>query len=434
MNNNIVVSLPRNDSPDYLGSVQELYFSKENPEWMICKTTPGGSVFDVGTIFSIPGSDICRTAIRHRIYSLLGSAGEWRDIYEDIQRRFSGNKEYLDFLCEGILGDFIKHGANTHHIGMIDKDSGEVYRDAFPPNPSSYVLVKKYKVIKPGRVRIHSSCLWDYSGFQGADKHVIPLENIVRLGITPASSIYKKYLLMSEKEKQAYLDELGIKESLAPWTVFPAPTVDFTTKYEPEDRNLGLQEAMYISGCSGDSFKNIIRMSILGSMLVYRFFEKLGLSLWDLKWEIAKDGDRLVFVDTIDTDSIRVTARVKYKNRTYFVNFNKQSMRDYYKIMHPDWFEAVQSAKSQAAKSGNSFLDHLKSGQEEGRYPCMPEVDRRFISIQEDKFDALIPYIYGRATSEETVEKLTSAGQKEIDYYESNNVLDQYSKINGSGA
>lgn len=434
MTKNLAVSLPGDTAPDYQGSVQELYFSKENPEWMVCKTTPGGSVFDVGTIFSIPGSDLCRTAVRHKIYSLLGSAGEWREINHEIPRLYGRDSEYLAFLKEGIIEEFIESGAATHHLGMIDSSSGEVFSEGFPPSPSPYVLVKKYKVLKPDRVRHFSNFLWDYSGFSGADKYVIPLENIVRLGITPGSSIYKKYVRMGEKERQVYLDQLGIRESLSPWTMFSAPVVDFTTKYEPEDRNLSLQEALYISGRSGESFRNIIRMSVLGSIMVSRFFAKLGLSLWDLKWEIARDGDKLVFVDTIDTDSIRVTSRLSFKDRCYFVNFNKQSMRDYYKIMHPQWFEAVQSAKSEAAKSGESFIDHLRAGQEKGYYPGTPEVDGRFISIQEDKFGALLSYIYGQASGDETVDRLTSTGLNEISYYESTGNLGEYSKINGSGA
>ncbi|MFZ5632598.1 MAG: phosphoribosylaminoimidazolesuccinocarboxamide synthase [Bacillota bacterium] len=426
-----VVNLSGYKNPDYVGSVQELYYLKENPDWMLCQTTPGGSVFDVGTIFSIPQSDICRTAVRHKIYSLLGSAGEWRAVSDQIRDAYAGNKEYLQFLCAGILEEFKANGANTHHIGMVDGDTGEVYSNAFPPNPSQYVVVKRYKVIKPGRVTYFSKNLWDYSGYCSQDKYVIPLENIVRFGITTGSSIYKKYLSKNENEKRTYLDELGLKEELAPWTMFANPIVDFTTKYEPEDRNLSLQEAFYISGCGGEMFKNIIRMSILGSFLVHRFFAQLGLNLWDLKWEIAKDGNRLVFVDTIDTDSIRVTAKIEYRNRFYFVNFNKQSMRDYYKIIHSRWFEAVQSAKSEAARSGKSFLEHLRAGQEEGYYPGTPEVDERFISIQEEKFSALIAYIYGRATGGETMEALRLTGQKEIQYYESNNVLDQFAKLNG---
>lgn len=427
-----IIKIPRNTTPDYLGSVQELYFLDEHPEWMICKTTPGGSVFDVGTIFSIPASDTCRTAVRHKIYSLLGSPEEWREIQGEISHRYSKNGEYMDFLCQGILGEFVKNGAATHHLGMVDSNSGEVFSSAFPPNPSPFVLVKKYKVMKPGRVRHFMNYLWDYSGYCGQDRYVIPLENIVRFGVTPGSSIYKKYLRMGDEAKQAYLNDLGLTEKLVPWTMFSTPIVDFTTKYEPEDRNLSLQEALYISGCSGESFKNIIRMSLLGSMLVQRFFNRLGLSLWDLKWEIARDGDKLVFVDTIDTDSIRVTGKIEYSGKSYFVNFNKQAMRDYYRIMHPGWTDAVQSAKAEAAKSGASFLDHLRDGRKDGRYPETPEVDSQFIAIQEEKFTALVSYIYGTVTADDTIGRLESTGKKEISYYESNGVLSEFSKINGS--
>jgi hypothetical protein len=213
--------------------------------------------------------------------------------------------------------------------------------------------------------------------------------------------------------------------------MFTNPIVDFTTKYEPEDRNLSPQEALYISGGNGVTLLNIFRMSILGSILVSEFFKKLGLFLWDLKWEIAKDGDKLVFVDTIDTDSIRVTAKVNYKDRFYFVNYNKQAMRDYYKIMHPKWFEATKSAKGLALKSGKSFLEHLKIGQKEGYYPETPQVDDGFIDIQEEKFKNLISYIYGQATLDRTIEKYNEIGQKEIQYYDSKGALDKYSKLNG---
>ena len=417
--------------PDYQGSVQELYQLGENPEWMLCRTTPGGSVFDVGTIFSIPKSDVCRTAIRHKIYSLLGSAAEWQAIEGQILEQYSSDSEYLEFLSQGILEEFKTRGAATHHLGMLDKDSGELYSGEFPPGPSQYVIVKKYQVIKPERVSFLSRRLWDYSGYSGRDGYVIPLENIVRFGVTPGSSIYKKYLRLGDRDKKAYLDELGLKDQLAPWTMFPAPIVDFTTKYEPEDRSLSLQEAFYISGCGGEMFKDIIRMSALGSLLVSRFFAQLGLLLWDLKWEIARDGDRLVFVDTIDTDSIRVTSRVEYRDRPYFVNFNKQSMRDYYKILHPQWFEAVQSAKAEADKSGRSFLDHLGEGQDKGYYPRTPEVDPDFTAIQEDKFGALLKFLAGVAGAAGTVEALAGIGAREIKYYEANGALEEFAKING---
>lgn len=431
MGEKTVIDLSQLSRPDYLGSVQELYFLKDNPDWMVCKTMPGGSVFDVGTIFSIPGSDICRTAIRHKIYSLLASPDEWENIYRHICKSYEQDREYLAFLCEGLLEELRLKGAETHHLGMIDQVTGEVYKNSFPPSPSQYVLVKKYNIIKPSRISYNNNHLWDYSEYFGADKYVIPLENIVRIGVTSGSSIYKKYLGMDGGSRKKYLQELGLKKDMVPWTVFDHPIVDFTTKYEPEDRNLSLQEALYISGGNGQGLLNVIKMSILGAISVSEFFNKLGLFLWDLKWEIARDSGKLVYVDTIDTDSIRVTAKVNYNNQPYLVNFNKQSMRDYYKIMHTEWFEATKSAKEAALRSGKSFLEHLQTGQAEGRYPATPQVDPQFIAIQEAKFNNLAEYIYGQANLDKTIERYNEIGQTEIQYYAANGTLEEYNKLNG---
>ncbi|MDD3654669.1 MAG: phosphoribosylaminoimidazolesuccinocarboxamide synthase [Desulfotomaculaceae bacterium] len=431
MSEKTVIDLSRLDKPDYLGSVQELYFLKEHPGWMVSKTMPGGSVFDVGTIFSIPGSDICRTAIRHKIYSLLASPEEWENIYRHIIKSYARDREFLAFISEGLLEELRLNGAQTHHLGMIDQVTGEVYRKSFPPRPSQYVLVKKYNIIKPSRISYNENHLWDYSEYFGADKYVIPLENIVRIGVTSGSSIYRKYLSMDEKARRAYRQELGLDQELVPWSLFGRPIVDFTTKYEPEDRNLSLQEALYISGGNGQDLLNIIKMSILGAILVSEFFKKLGLFLWDLKWEIARDSGKLVYVDTIDTDSIRVTAKVNYNNQAYLVNFNKQSMRDYYKIMHAEWFEATKSAKAAALQSGKPFLEHLQNGQVEGRYPATPQVDPRFIAIQEAKFNNLAEYLYGRASLDRTIERYVEIGQSEIQYYAASGTLEGYNKLNG---
>ncbi|MHB8157276.1 MAG: phosphoribosylaminoimidazolesuccinocarboxamide synthase [Desulfocucumaceae bacterium] len=430
----LVIDLSKCKVPDYNGSVQELYFPGDNPYHMICKTTSGGSVFDVGTIFNIPGSDISRTALRHKIYSLLGSKEEWAGVKEDISSMFKGNGEFVSFLREGVLEDYVLNGADTHHVGMIDRETGEVYTGCFPDTPSQYVIVKKYNIIKPKRVKLFLNNLWDYSEYHAADKYVVPLENIVRFGVVPGSSVYRKYKALDQKDRRAYLDELGLQEELVPWSPFSVPTVDFTTKYEPEDRNLSLQEALYVCGCGGGCLSNIFTMSILGALLVHRFFNRLGLFLWDLKWEIAKDGDKLVFVDTIDTDSLRATTRVNYKEKVYNVSINKQSMRDYYKIMHPRWFEAIREAKLAAAKSGKSFHIHLEEGQNKGHYPGTPVVDPNFISIQAEKFSTLISYIYDSSMAGEASEKLRETAKKEIVYYEANNALGEFFLINGAEA
>ena len=46
--------------PFYEGSVQRLYAIPDEPDYMVTETSAGGAVFDVGTIFSIEGSDVSR--------------------------------------------------------------------------------------------------------------------------------------------------------------------------------------------------------------------------------------------------------------------------------------------------------------------------------------------------------------------------------------
>jgi hypothetical protein len=52
-------------------------------------------------------------------------------------------------------------------------------------------------------------------------------------------------------------------------------------------------------------------------------------------------------------------------NKSYFVHFNKQAMRDYYKIMHAEWYNAVNEAKKIAAQSGRPFRRFYPKGRRE---------------------------------------------------------------------
>jgi phosphoribosylaminoimidazole-succinocarboxamide synthase len=426
MSNTLSISIAKLKDPVYRGSVQNLFLVKENPEAMVCETTSGGSVFDVGTIFSIPGSDVCRAALRHKIYGLLASPSKWQEILNpDTVPR--GIKPLLDSKSAMELKE---HGAKTHHIGIIDEQNGDVHALTFPEHPSRYVMVKRYTVMKPARFYCGDTPLWDYTTFFNSDKYVVPLENIVRFGITPGSSIYKKYLALEDSVKEKYLKDLGLKQALEPWQLFAEPIVDFTTKYEPEDRNLTLQEALYISGCGGEMFLRLRTISLMASYMVSSFFRDLGLLLWDLKWEIAKEGDDLVIVDTIDTDSIRVTTEVKFENSRYHVHFTKQSMRDYYKIMHGKWFAAVNEAKKQAKQSGKPFHEHLDEGVRKGNYPPVPEVDQQFLNIQAQKFSALLDYVRDQADSRETTKRIQTIAREEVRYFAERGTLDEFSRFN----
>ena len=416
------------DNPCYTGSVQKLYDVPDHPELLLSETTAGGSVFDVGTIFNIEGSDVGRASFRHLVFQELQDPEAWKSLSQKLSEEGSLIQKDKSGLVEKVLSGFGKNGAPTHHTGMIDRSSGEVYAKGFPSIPSNLTLIKKYKVKKPELNKLLGWHFYDYEKYHHIDQYVIPLEYIVRLGITSGSSILRKYSALSDSQKKEYLNDLGIDRPLSPWIQFDNPIVDLTTKYEPEDRNISRQEAALISGTDGNTFARSMIMAILGAYLLQRIFARMGLFLWDLKWEIAKDGDNLVFVDTIDTDSVRVTFNIVRDNRTYFIHFNKQSMRDYYKIMHSEWYSAVNEAKEIAAKTGKAFTEILTEGQNRNKYPLTPVIDERFLDLQKRKFEMIQGFIQGKEKElQKEAEKIACA---EIDYYESAKKIEEYEELN----
>ena len=416
------------DNPRYTGSVQKLYDAPDHPELLISETTAGGSVFDVGAIFNIEGSDVGRASFRHLVFQELQNPEAWKDILQKLSGEGSLIQKDKSGLVENVLSGFSKNGAPTHHAGMIDRSSGEVYTKGFPSRPSNLTLIKKYKVEKPELNKLLRWHFYDYEKYHHIDQYVIPLEYIVRLGITSGSSILRKYSALGDSQKKEYLNDLGIDRPLSPWIQFDYPVVDLTTKYEPEDRNISRQEAALISGADGNTFARSMIMAILGAYLLQRIFAGMGLFLWDLKWEIAKDGDSLVFVDTIDTDSVRVTFNIVRDNRTYFVHFNKQSMRDYYKIMHSGWCGAVNEAKKIAAETGKAFTEILTEGQKKSEYPSTPVIDEQFLDLQKRKFEMIQGFIRGKEKElQKEAEKIARA---EIDYYASAKKIEEYEELN----
>lgn len=408
------------DNPIYKGSVQNLYDVPEHPDLIISETTSGGSVFDVGTIFEIEGSDLGRAGFRHLVFQELQNPEAWKTVSASVKDETG--------LLEKMLAAFRESGALTHHAGMVERETGKVFSKGFPEALSNLTLIKKYTAERPDLKKVMGWHFYDYKKYHSKDRYVVPLEYIVRLGITSGSSILKKFSALSDSDKKNYLTELGLDKPLTPWARFDRPLVDLTTKYEPEDRNISRQEASLISGLDGDTFSGSLIMAVLGALLLQQIFSKMGLNLWDLKWEIAKDGEKLVFVDTIDTDSVRVTFNLKRDNKTYFVHFNKQAMRDYYRIMHPDWISAVNESKKLAAVSGRPFTEILSDGQKSGPYPGNPVIDKPFLNIQKAKFEMIQSFI--KDQSQDLSNEAEKIAISEIEYYSSFGKLDEYEKLN----
>lgn len=404
---------PNLSNPFYRGSVQNLHAINGRDDVMISETTAGGSVFDVGTIFHIKGSDTARTGFRHYIFTQLANPNNWHEIAPMIKKEapFEGD------AFEALLDELCTKGANTHHMGMVDPNTWQVYAEEFPEQSSALTLLRNFSINKPTACQLGHINFFDYSSYTKLKDFVVPLEYIVRFGVTSGSSVLMHYESLTGADKSSYAKELGVPEPLKAWMMYTQPRNDFTTKYEPSDRRVSNQEAALISSLTGAQFNESVMLTTLASYVVRQVFARMGLTLWDLKWEMAKNEDELVFVDTIDTDSVRATyaLNTKMDGKPYVlqIHFNKQSMRDYYQIQHADWYGALQDAKKRAKEIGQPFTEILSQGQADKRYPQTPVVDETFLQIQQRKFAFVDAFIRGVNVDKQA----KTIAQDELNYY-----------------
>ncbi|WP_156345750.1 hypothetical protein [Verrucomicrobium spinosum] len=140
--------------PIYVGSVQRLYAVPGRDDLMVCETTNAGSVFDVGSIFDIPGSDVARATFRHALYTRMAQPKTWIKVREAIQKEIAKPeasaeaRAFLEDLLVGPLEKMVVSGANTHHTGMLDSVTGEITA-GMPENPSTFNVVRRFPVMKP---------------------------------------------------------------------------------------------------------------------------------------------------------------------------------------------------------------------------------------------------------------------------------------------
>ncbi len=417
--------------PIYVGSVQHLYAVPGREDLMVCETTNAGSVFDVGSIFDIPGSDVARATFRHALYTRMAKPETWAKVRDAIAADKDLPAAFKEEIQKGPLEKMLREGALTHHKGMLDAESGEVCAEGTPAHPSTFNVVRRFPVMKPVLKPFLGSYVYDYEMFHQAASYVIPLEYIVRFGITGGSSVLRKYGSLTDSGKKAYEAELGLSKPMQAWQFLEKPIFDLTSKHEPEDRNVSKQEALLMSGLEAEAFLATVKMSIIGAWAVRQLLDEIGLLLWDIKWEFAVDDGDFYYVDTIDTDSFRATSFLETDGRKLVLHYNKQAMRDYYKIVESTWFNGVNEAKKEAQKSGTPFKQILKEGQAAGKWPNTPVVNDEFRALQAKKMDLIRQHVLGVSTADAVKAGLKEVGVAEVEFYKKRGLFEEYAKANG---
>jgi hypothetical protein len=116
--------------------------------------------------------------------------------------------------------------------------------------------------------------------------------------------------------------------------------------------------------------------------------------------------------------------------RSLIIHYNKQAMRDYYRLVTADWYAGVNAAKQEAAKSGAPFKSVLKAGQAEGKYPGTPAVDAAFLDIQAKKTALIKQHVLGESDAATIRSGLIETGLAEAEFYRSRGLLADLLKLN----
>lgn len=416
------------DQEPVRASVQNIYrWKKDGQKYFVAEATDSGSVFDYGTFFEIPGSGLSRTALRHKVYQMLSAPVAWQQLdAEDLQTHLTESDDKR--LSEGDLLQRLRtYGASTHHIGMVDAKTGDVTSNLIDTN---LVIIKEFPVIKPVHFPFGGRQAWDYHKYQVAKRKLLAIEHIFRFGSPAGSAIEQRFrsvMQTGDEELVARtLESMGLQEPVVPWGTFSHLLYDCSTKYEDHDRYVDWQEAVHISGIRHEHFSDAIDLLSLCTLLLRKMFSELGFVLWDMKWEAAYDKGEIIVVDTVDHDSVRITSDITFDGRRFFAHFNKQAIRDYYRILHPDWHAALGDAKARAEVDSlaRPFRAILDEGVDNGIYPAVPTLDPAFAAIQSDKYMAVSKG--DTRTKIEQLELVQELVRRELRYYENRGYRDQY--------
>lgn len=247
-------------------------------------------------------------------------------------------------LMGGFNFELLKEkGIESHYIGLVDKDGRQISaKDAIAKGISPNIMRIKYaNRIDP----VHRDGKWDYSMFVNPDinNYVQPIEFITRNGLPPESSVWKRI-----KRGKVTLEDFGLPSTFKPGDEIPpelVPLLDYSTKFEPDDRYLRPEEARRLMSMAPDRFATLGDKSKRTSNLFTEYAESRGFKRDDGKVEyIVIDGSRDDLGDAVCTWH---EDRLKRG-----VGISKQRIRDKETKVNPKWYAEIQRAKEQAKDQG----------------------------------------------------------------------------------
>jgi phosphoribosylaminoimidazole-succinocarboxamide synthase len=178
---------------------------------------------------------------------------------------------------------------------------------------------------------------YDYDAFHAetGTNYLIPLEIVFRNTVPVGSSLRKR------GEPRDYgLDHDSWPDDPVD---LPESVVEFSTKYEEQDRYLARAEAARIAGAADvDALEDVAREV---NRVVTERAEETGFVHEDGKIECCYVDGTVEVADVVGTFDEN---RFAYEGQ----EVSKEVVRQYYKRAHPEWVEAVSEAKTEADRRG----------------------------------------------------------------------------------
>jgi phosphoribosylaminoimidazole-succinocarboxamide synthase len=249
-----------------------------------------------------------------------------------------------------------RQGIRTHYQGLVSRDGrllrfGDLKEGSGGAETMQVSLARVYHPVarefcRDGQVLTS----YDYSFFTAnrgrINNYLVGLEIIFRNGLPLGSSVFERLEQArgSAASKEAavaavaaILKELGLKEPPQPGQMLPRPVMSFTTKLEPGDRPLGLNEAWRISGLGRRDFGELKRIALRANQVVTDLARRGGFEHFDGKIEAVWDNG-LAVCDVLGTFD---------ENRFAFQGqqISKEVLRQWYKRHQPEFVSACDSWK-----------------------------------------------------------------------------------------
>ncbi|TAN10876.1 MAG: phosphoribosylaminoimidazole succinocarboxamide synthase [Burkholderiaceae bacterium] len=249
-------------------------------------------------------------------YSDRYSVFDWGQMPDDIP----GKGQALASLAASFFEFLQAQGIPSHYLGQT------------APNA---IAVQPVDVLRPA----WTDGLYDYSAYRAHPTGaLVPLEVIFRHALALGNSLEGRL-----KKDPAYMRDLGLTQVPTSAAEFDPPLVEFSTKLESTDRYVTAHEIEQLDLLSASELSALREKTRHIATLLRGLFEKLGVKLWDGKFEFACHAGRypqreFLLVDSVGPDELRLT----YDG----LSLSKEFLRQIY--TNTAWAQGMRQSKALA--------------------------------------------------------------------------------------